>query len=98
MPYTVVCHHHSNGTISRAPEEWDDREDAAQHVCDKVEELAKRPPGASSRDRILLLRTASAAAALGYFLLEPVVTWAVIEIDRPGQPITGFMDRPATPQ
>ncbi|GAA4085217.1 hypothetical protein [Actinomadura miaoliensis] len=91
MPYTIVCRHHSDDSVSRAQQSWDHWEDAADYLCRRVERMASRMP--SSSGVVLMLRAASEAARLGYFVLEPVVTWAVLEIDRPGQPIEEIMDR-----
>ncbi|MBO2459841.1 hypothetical protein [Actinomadura violacea] len=93
MPFILVTHEHQSGDLSRSRRHWQDREEAAQSLCDWVEEVAD---GFLPGDRftwVLLLRAASIAAATGYVIFEGICTITVIEAVRPEQSIEELEDR-----
>ncbi len=93
MPFTHVAHDHETGALGRAKNHWRDFDEAAQELCDRVEKLADAFRVDSPLAWIVLLRGASIAASTGYVVFDGIQTIAVIEIDRPDQPIEELADQ-----
>ncbi|MBO2459840.1 hypothetical protein [Actinomadura violacea] len=89
MPFTIVCHHHTDDRIGRAAEHWDDRDGAAKALSTKVEEVA-RVAGLSEAH---IRDTVAETAETGRFVILGLITWVIADIDRPDQEITEFADR-----
>src|ERR1700737_4876800 len=67
--------------MGRHPDEWNDWEDAAQEICDIVENLAKRArPPLNSREALYVLKVASQAAQTGVAVLPGLATYQVVDV------------------
>ncbi|WP_433145005.1 hypothetical protein ACQPZ8_01280 [Actinomadura nitritigenes] len=93
MPFILVTHEHQSGELSRSSRHWRDREEAAQSLCDWVEKVAENFLPDDRFTWVILLRAASIASGTGYVIFEGICTKAVIEVDRPEQPIEELEDR-----
>jgi hypothetical protein len=89
MPFTIVCYHHADGHMARAPLHWATRADAVTEMCRHVERLA-RDCEFSEQNR---QEAIAEAAETGRFVVLGIIAWAVTEIDRPDQPIIEIADR-----